>query len=241
MRHAALAVVLSVLSIGLGASAADTPSFTGTGNTCGDITWQPGVLTRFPNIGAVCQGIVERDGKLYARFDGVVQRRSGSALYIRFLGGEMVPGGDHAVLIDPPEDMVIQTSKGKFRVRDAQRGQDLTIFIPSDRFVVNVGEEIAAAEQTPIKEVVPMTEPAPPPEEAPAPAPQTAEALPTPTAEAPPPMEATPPPPPPAVARAPAPAPTPPPEREMPWLLILIGAAIVIAIAVIVMRSRKTQ
>jgi hypothetical protein len=239
MRYAALAVVLSVLSIGLGASAADTPSFTGTGNTCGDITWQPGVLTRFPNIGAVCQGIVERDGKLYARFDGVVQRRSGSALYIRFLGGEKVPGGDHAVLIDPPEDMVIQTSKGKFRVRDAQRGQDLTIFIPSDRFVVNVGEEIAAAEQTPIKEVVSMTEPAP--EEAPAPAPQTAEAPPTPAAETPPPMEATPPPPPPVVARAPAPAPTPPPEREMPWLLILIGAAIVIAIAVIVMRSRKTQ
>ncbi len=230
MRYATLAVVLCVLSIG--ASAADKPSFTGTGKTCGDITWQPDVLTRFPNIGAVCQGIVERDGKLYARFDGVVQRRSGSALYIRFLGGEKVPGGDHAVLIDPPEDMVIQTSKGKFRVRDAQRGQDLTLFIPSDRFVVNVGEEIAAAEQTPIEDVVPMTEPAPPPEAAPPPAP-------APAAETPPPMEATPPPPPPVAARAPAPA--APPEREMPWLLIIIGAAIIIAIVVIVMRSRKAQ
>lgn len=199
------------------------------------------VLTRFPNIGAVCQGIVERDGKLYARFDGVVQRRSGSALYIRFLGGENVPGGDHAVLIDPPGDMVIQTSKGKFRVRDAQRGQDLTLFIPSDRFVVNVGEEIAAAEQTPIEDVVPMTEPAPPPEEAPPPAPATQTAAappPAPATEAPPPMEA---PPPPVVARAPAPSPTPPPDRETPWLLILIGAAIIIAIAVIVIRSRKTQ
>ena len=124
MRYAVFAVVVSLLAIGQDARAADQPAFTGSGKSCSDITWQPDVLTRFPNIGVVCQGIVEQNGKLYARFNGVVQRRSGSALYIRFQGGENAPGGDHAVLIDPPGDMVIQTAKGKFRVREAQRGWD---------------------------------------------------------------------------------------------------------------------
>jgi hypothetical protein len=94
MRCAIFAVVVSLLSIGQAVTAADQPAFTGSGKTCADITWQPDVLARFPNIGVVCQAIVDRNGKLYAQFNGVVQRRSGSALYIRFKGGENAPGGD---------------------------------------------------------------------------------------------------------------------------------------------------
>jgi hypothetical protein len=228
------------LAIGQGATAADQPAFTGSGKSCSDITWQPDVLTRFPNIGVVCQAIVEQNGKLYAQFNGVVQRRSGSALYIRFKGGENAPGGDRAVLIDPPGDMVIQTAKGKFRVREAQRGQELAIFIPSDRFIVNLGEEIAVAEQTPVEDVVAVTEEPSPVEETPPPAPppQVAEATPPPVEQA-----AAPEPPPPAAVpepvRVPA-APAPVPAKESPPWLLIIGLAIVVIVVVgLVIRNQR--
>ena len=239
MRYAVFAVVVSLLAIGQDARAADQPAFTGSGKSCSDITWQPDVLTRFPNIGVVCQGIVEQNGKLYARFNGVVQRRSGSALYIRFQGGENAPGGDHAVLIDPPGDMVIQTAKGKFRVREAQRGQELAIFIPSDRFIVNLGDEIAVADQTPITDVVAATEEPQPVEQAPPPAPpaQVAEATSPPVEQAAPPEPRT--------AAAPEPmrvptAPAPVPAKESPpWLLIIGLAIVVIVVVALVMRNRR--
>jgi hypothetical protein len=238
MRYGIFAVVVSLLAISQGATAADQPAFTGSGKTCADITWQPDVLTRFPNIGVVCQGIVEQNGKLYARFNGVVQRRSGSALYIRFKGGENVPGGDHAVLIDPPGDMVIQTAKGKFRVREAQRGQELAIFIPSDRFVVNLGDEIAVAEQTLVEDVVPATEEPPPVEETPPPTPPAQVA-----AASPPPVEQVTPAPAPVAAPEPVRVPTAPapvPVKESPPWLLIIGLAIIIVIVVgLVIRNQR--
>jgi hypothetical protein len=232
MRYVAtgLAMLLTLSFATPGAAAESEPVFTGTGKTCADITWKPSALARFPNIGAVCQALVERNGKQYAQFNGVVQRRSGNSLYIRFQGGEQVSGGDRAVLIKPPEDMVIQTPKGKLRMRDAQRGQELTVYIPSDHFVVNLGDEIGEVDQTPIEDVVALTE-----EPTPAEPPRAAEASPPPV-EAPAP-QATPPAPPP-VAAVPAPAPQAP--KESPWTLLILGVVIaVIVIGVLTMRYRS--
>ena len=231
MRYAAIGLTaLLTLTFATSAAAAESePAFTGTGKTCADITWKPSALARFPNIGAVCQAVVERDGKQYAQFNGVVQRRSGNSLYIRFQGGEGVPGGDRAVLIKPPAEMVIQTPKGKLRMRDAQRGQELTVYIPSDHFVVNLGDEIAVVDQTPIEDVVALTdEPAATEPTPPAEPPRTAEA-------APPPVEA--PAPPPVAA---APTPTPQARKESPWTLLILGVVIaVIVIGVFTMRYRS--
>ena len=220
MRYFGIGLLLALF--GAGSWAADSgPAFTGTGTSCAQLTWSASVLERFPNIGTVCQSVLERDGKLYAQFDGVVQRRSGSNLYIRFKGGDLVPGGDRAVKINPPDDLKFRVGSRDYRVRDAVAGQDLTIYIPGDRFVVNMGEEIAVVEETVIEEVVPVDEPIPPP-------PPPVEPEPAPVAEAPPP----PPPPPP-------PEPAPPPPAETPWLLIIGLLIVVIVIAVLVMRRRK--
>jgi hypothetical protein len=135
--------------------------------------------------------------------------------------------------------MVIQTTKGNFRVRDAQRGQDLAIFIPSDRFIVNLGEEIAVAEQTPVEDVVPVTEEPSAVEETPPPAPppQVAAATPQPVEQAaapePPPVAA------PEPVRMPA-APAPVPAKESPPWLLIIGLAIVVIVVVgLVIRNQR--
>jgi hypothetical protein len=239
MRYFAIAVgVLLAASFPNAATAAETQAaFTGSGATCADITWQPGALARYPNIGLVCQAVVERNGKLYARFNGTVSRRSGNSLYIRFEGGEKVPGGDHALLIKPPEGMLVQTSRGQFRLSDAQRGQQFTVYIPSDHFVLNLGDEIVVANEMPVVEVVPVTEEPAMAEVAPAPAPaepaRVAEAPPPPPVETPAP-EVTQPAPPPTI-----PGPAPQPQEQSPWALIGIVVIVIVVIAVVVMRRRS--
>lgn len=237
MRRFAIGCLLVLSCASAGAVTGSESAFTSTGNTCGALTWQPSVLVRFPNIGTVCQAVVERDGRVYAQFNGIVQRRSGSTLYIRFEGGEAVPGGDRAVKINPPSDMTFRVGNRSYKVRDAQPGQDLTIYIPGDRFVVNLGDDFVPAEVTEIAEIVPVAEELGPVEETPPPAP----AEPTPMAEAPtpPPVEPTPPvePPPPATVVTTPPAPT----EETPWLLFIGVAIAIIVIVVLVMRSRQSK
>ncbi len=237
MRNIAIGCLLALSCASAGAVTGTESAFTSTGNTCEALTWQPSVLVRFPNIGTVCQAVVERDGRVYAQFNGVVQRRSGSTLYVRFEGGEAVPGGDRAVKINPPPDMTFRVGNRSYKVRDAQAGQDLTIYIPGDRFVVNLGDDFVAAEVTEIAEIVPVTEDLGSVEETPPQAP----AEPTQVAEAPspPPVEPAPavePPPPATVATSP-----PAPTEGTPWLLYIGVAIAIIVIVLLVMRSRQSK
>ncbi len=240
MRYFGIGVLLALSSVAAWAAEIES-AFTGTGTSCAQLTWQPNVLARFPNIGTVCQSVLERDGKLYAQFDGVVKRRNGNTLYIRFKGGERVPGGDRSVKITPPSDMTFRVGSKNYKVRETAEGQDLTIYIPGDRFVANMGDELAVAEQTPIEEVVPAEEPAPV-AEIPPPAPAEPAAM----AEAAPPPEPAPAPamaaaPPPEPMPAPPPPPPPPPPAETPWMLIIGLIVVVIVIAVLVMRRNKSS
>jgi hypothetical protein len=226
MRNFGIGLVLAFSCLSSWAAESE-PAFIGTGKSCAQLTWGPSVLARFPNIGTVCQSVLERDGKLYAQFDGVVQRRTGNTLYIRFKGGEQVPGGDRTVKITPPSDMTFRVGSRTYKVRDAVAGQDLTVYIPGDRFVANMGDEVVVAEETPIEEVVPVETPAPVAETPPAEPAQVAEATPPPAPPAP------------TMAAPPAPMPAPPPAKETPWWLIIGVLVVVIVIAVLVMRRRK--
>ena len=237
MRNLAIGFLLVLSCASASAQTEGESAFTATGDTCGDLTWQPSVLERFPNIGTVCRAVIERDGKVYAQFNGVVHRRYGSTVYIRFEGGEAVPGGDRAVKIDPPSDMTFRVGDRSIQVRDAQPGQDLTIYIPGDRFVVNLGDEFVPTAVADIAEVVPVAEVPESVEETPPPAPaestQMAEAPTPPPVE---PMPAVEPPPPAAVTTTP-----PTPAEGTPWLLYIGAAIAIIVIVLLVKRSRQSK
>lgn len=223
MRSSAIVGALVLCVVSIGAGAAEPPVFTSSGANCTDITWQPDVLVKYPNVAKACQAVVERSGKTYVMFKGKVQRRAGSrGLYIRF------EGGDRAILVNPPADMVAHIGNETLRVRDSLPGQELTVFMPSDRFVASFGDETAVATDVVIAEVVPVADVEALPDEAP-----PAATAPAPAAATPAPMA--------AAAPAPVAVPTPvPPQSNEKFFLIVVGIALVIIVlAIITMRRRS--
>jgi hypothetical protein len=170
-----------LLFVSVAAQSASTPAFTASGKNCSDITWQADVLARYPNVAKSCQSVVERNGKTFVMFKGTVQRRAGyRGLYIRF------EGGDRAILVNPPADLVARIGNQTLKVRESLPGQELTVFVPSDRFVASFGDETAVETDVVIDEVRPVAEvetltDEPPPASAPstqAPAPTPPAAMP---------------------------------------------------------------
>lgn len=111
-------------------------AFTASGRTCSEITWEPSVLSRFPNIAEACQGVQEYDGRQYVRFDGTVRSVSptGDRLMVQF------EGTDDAIELQPPADMRVFIEGRATRVRDLSRGQELTFHVPATRFVAHFFE-----------------------------------------------------------------------------------------------------
>ncbi len=103
-----------------------------TGITCDDLrVWlepTPEALERFAELRGSCEGVVERNGKLYMMTTAIV-RRSGNVTTTLYL-----PSTDHTFDVTPrPESRVILSGL-KVRPRDLQRGQEINIYLPVDEF-----------------------------------------------------------------------------------------------------------
>jgi hypothetical protein len=157
---------------------------------------------------------LQRDGKSYVKFTGEVVRvvDAGRQLTIDFKGGGVFT-------VSPPENMNVSINDKRTRVRDLQRGDQLSFYIPQDRLAVDLFDgdaATAALQELPIEEIpAPLPEPA----QAAAPAPQAAPApAPRPT---------------PAPVQAPAP---PPPTSSLSTIGWAVLAAVVLIVGVLLIR-----
>jgi len=112
--------------IPLAASAETTTS----GLTCADFNPTQDALDRFPDLQGACEGIVERDGDLYALFTAYVHRvtRTGNAVWLH------LPVTDHTFRVNPGPDARILTGGGKMRPGDLVTGQDVRIYLAVSEF-----------------------------------------------------------------------------------------------------------
>jgi LPXTG-motif cell wall-anchored protein len=131
--------IVAVATLGASASAlAQSPTdltFTATGTHCQDVNWSSETIARHPRIAEACQAVVQRDGKYFVVFSGTVTRvaRSGREVTVDFKDGERVT-------LTPASDMKADIAGTVTRVRDLQRGQELTFYVPQDRFVAEFSE-----------------------------------------------------------------------------------------------------
>jgi len=106
--------------------------------TCDDIEFKANVTDQFPNVADGCLEVVERDGKLYAKFVAEVVRARGSQITLDI---KTKDGSSIRQSFEPASDFRVNLDGRSHRVRDLVRGQEIRIYLPSDRWAVAQVEE----------------------------------------------------------------------------------------------------
>lgn len=150
-----MAPMIGVLALAaLAPAVAQSPTdltFTASGTHCVDVNWSAQTLKRHPRIAAACQGVVKRDGKYFVVFTGTVTQsaRQGRELTVEFKDGDRVT-------LNPPHDMEVDIEGTMTPMRDLRHGQELTFYVPQDRFVAEVSEGRTLSIAIPILEWEPQ-------------------------------------------------------------------------------------
>jgi LPXTG-motif cell wall-anchored protein len=103
-------------------------SFTTVSKDCSGIQWSQKALETYPTIASACQGVQERNGKTYVRFEGKLNRNvnNGQQLVIDFKDGGQVT-------VTPPPETSLYVNGEKTPVAKLQRGAELNFYIAEDR------------------------------------------------------------------------------------------------------------
>jgi len=110
-------------------------SFSAVSNNCDSITWSEKAVATYPTIASACQGVEERNGKKYVKFQGTVKRteNQGQRLVVNFKdGGE--------VTLTPPADTNVYVSGKKVPVADLAPGDELRFYVSEDRLAAQFPE-----------------------------------------------------------------------------------------------------
>ena len=99
----------------------------------------PEAEERFADLKGTCEGIYRINGALYAKAKAVV--RSASSRRVRMY----LPATDRTIEATPDADMRVNIGGRKIRVRDLNRGDDISIYLSLDAFFEDRVEEIAFA------------------------------------------------------------------------------------------------
>ena len=111
--------------------------------TCADIEFTATVTDQYADIAEACTSVVERNGKLYARLEAQVIRpgRRSSVIRFKHTDGSFGP----RVTVTPESPVNVYLSGAKARLGDLERGQDIRVYLPSDRWAIAELDEIDVA------------------------------------------------------------------------------------------------
>jgi len=132
MKMFRLALVLAVASIVATASAQEM-----TALSCDDFKPTPEALERFANLKGACEGIVDRDGELYAKFTAIVRRAAGNNVTL------YLPATENTFRVQADSSQRVLIGGKKTRVRDLVRGQEIRIYLSVSQFAKPDIEEVA--------------------------------------------------------------------------------------------------
>ncbi len=128
MKKKLVVAVGMALSLSMGQAAVAQVS------TCDDINWSAEMLASNPDIGQTCRGVYERNGELYAKATIEVVRVRGNNLTFRPVHVDGSRGDSRNITV--PADWRAEIGGRKYRASDLMRGQELNVYIPSDRWAL---------------------------------------------------------------------------------------------------------
>lgn len=137
-------LILAALFAGANASAQEM-----TALSCNDFRPTNEAIERFPDLLGACEGIVERDGELYAKFRAVVRRVWGNNVTL------YLPATKKTFTAKPDSEARVLIEGRKTRVRDLVRGQEIRIYLAVNEFAKPDIQEVAfVTEQDVVVDVV---------------------------------------------------------------------------------------
>ncbi len=125
-------LILAALFVGANASAQEM-----TALSCNDFRPTNEALERFPDLVGACEGIVDRDGELYAKFRAVVRRVRGNNVTL------YLPATKKTFTAKPDSAARVLIEGRKTRVRDLVRGQEIRIYLAVNEFSKPDIQEVA--------------------------------------------------------------------------------------------------
>ena len=136
MKLTKLTLILTAAWFAASASAATTEL------TCSDFRPTAEALAKYPDLKGACEGIVDRDGELYAKFTAIVRRVSGTTLTL------YLPVTDHTFRVRPDASSRVLIGGRKYRARDLSRGQEVRIYLSVAQLARPNIESIALVTET---------------------------------------------------------------------------------------------
>lgn len=112
--------------------------------TCATLDWAASVHRSYPDIARICQGVYQKDGKLYAKAEVEVVRVTGNRITIRSRHVDGSSGHQTSMRVGPDWRATIDGKE--LRVGELVPGQVLTVYIPEDRFVLTLEGDTEGAE-----------------------------------------------------------------------------------------------
>lgn len=105
---------------------------------CAEINWSAQVLAKNPDIGEACQGVYERNGKLFAKAQIEITRARGNRLSFRPMHTDGTQGKARSVTL--PSSWRAKIEGQTYRAGDLLPGQQLDVYLPEDRFALAVDD-----------------------------------------------------------------------------------------------------
>lgn len=129
----AIFVLQSMFLLAIGATASAQ-----TDLTCDDIVFGPEVTSRYADVAAGCWDVVELNGERFAKMKVEILETRGRTARFRFKhpGGGYGPAESTTVDADWRTELDGQS----YSMRQLNAGQDLNIYLPSDRWEANLGD-----------------------------------------------------------------------------------------------------
>lgn len=124
--------VLVACAIGLGQTSAmaEPPA----GPQCADIQWNVELLKSFPRAAVVCQEVVVRNGKKFARFTAKVADVAPQSVKVRFV----TPAGneERVISLKPGTDARVEMKGKKVAYSTLRKDDVLTFWVPENQLGV---------------------------------------------------------------------------------------------------------
>lgn len=110
--------------------------------TCDDLVWAAQVLAANPDVAESCQGVYQRRDTLYAKVNIELTRVRGNRLTFRSQHTDGSMGSPRSITV--PNTWRATIAGRDYRARDLLPGQELTVYIPEDRFALAVADDMLA-------------------------------------------------------------------------------------------------